>query len=259
MVPDAGLYRPVGSRGFIVFDGAIVPQGHDISQAEAATAASYRNVTGPPTRPRLSGGMLKPAPVLEGRFVRLEPLSEGHREPLRAACDADPDVWTELYPVPMNGENLDVWWRRIERDQAAGAVQAYAGISALGVVGCSVFMLDPPNRRVEIGNTYWRPDARGGAVNPESKMLMLAHAFRPGGLYETGAAVVQFRVDAINTRSRAAVLKLGAHLDGILRHDRIVWTGRLRDTCVFSILSEEWAMVRDKLEARLMAVSAQRV
>lgn len=203
--------------------------------------------------------MASSTPVLEGRYVRLEPLTEAHREPLRAACDADPDVWAALYPYPMNGKHLDVWWRRIEREQAAGALQTYAGISALGVVGCSTFFLDPANRRVEIGNTYWRPEARGGPVNPEAKMLMLAHAFTPGGLYEAGAAVVQFKVDAINMRSRTAVSKLGAHLDGILRHDRIVWTGRLRDTCVFSILSEEWPMVRDKLEARLMALSAQRL
>ncbi len=203
--------------------------------------------------------MPSPPTVLEGRFVRLEPLTEAHREPLRAACDADPEVWAALYPNPMNGEHLDVWWRRIEREQAAGSIQAYAGIAANRVVGCSTFVLDPPNRRVEIGNTYWRPEARGGAVNPESKMLMLARAFTAGGLYESGAVVVQFKVDAINARSRAAVAKLGARLDGILRRDRIVWTGRLRDTCVFSILAEEWPMVRDKLEARLMALPVARV
>jgi len=190
--------------------------------------------------------------------VRLEPLAEAHREPLRAACDADPDVWAALYPVPMNGAHLDVWWRSIDRKQAAGAMTAYVGLAGDDVVGCSTFVLDPANRRVEIGNTYWRPDVRGGGVNPESKLLMLEHAFAPGGLYESGAVVVQFKVDAINTRSRAAVAKLGAHLDGIIRHDRIVWTGRLRDTCVFSILSEEWPMVRDKLEARLMAVMTTR-
>ena len=202
--------------------------------------------------------MLTTAPVLEGRFVRLEPLAEAHREPLRAACDADPDVWAALYPFPMNGEHLDTWWRRIEREQASGTMQAYVGIAGGEVVGCSTFVLDRPNRRVEIGNTYWRPEARGGAVNPESKMLMLGQAFAPGGVYETGAAVVQFKVDAINARSRAAVAKLGARLDGIIRHDRIVWTGRQRDTCVFSILAGEWPMVRDKLEARLMAVMSSR-
>ena len=75
----------------------------------------------------------------------------------------------------------------------------------------------------------------------------------------TAVDTSQFKVDAINARSRAAVAKLGARLDGIIRNDRIVWTGRQRDTCVFSILAGEWPMVRDKLEARLMAVMSARV
>lgn len=191
-------------------------------------------------------------PVLDGRFVRLEPLEEAHREPLRAACDADREIWTALYPLPMNGPHLDVWWTRLVGDPNRAG---YAVVHHGEVVGCSLFTRDTANRRVEIGNTYYRPDARGGPINPEAKMLMLGHAFAPGGLLDEGANLVQFRVDAINARSRAAVTKLGAHLDGIERHDRITWTGRVRDTCVFSILSEEWPMVRDKLEARLMALS----
>lgn len=196
-------------------------------------------------------------PVLDGRFVRLEPLTEAHREPLRGACDADTEVWAALYPSAMQGEHLDAWWTRIAGETTAGKVQPYAAVVAGEVVGCSLFFLDPANRRAEIGNTYWRPDVRGGPLNPEAKMLMLAHAFAPGGLYAQPALAVQFKVDAINMRSRAAVTKLGAHLDGILRHDRITWTGRVRDTCVFSILAEEWPMVRDKLEARLMALATR--
>lgn len=199
--------------------------------------------------------MTHTAPILAGRFVRLEPLAEPHREPLRAACDADPEIWTALYPFPMNGPHLDAWWTRVERDRRAGGFQAMAGVADEEVVGCSCFVLDPANLRVEIGNTYWRPEARGGAVNPEAKLLMLAHAFTPGGLFTEGAHVVQFRVDAANARSRAAVSKLGAHLDGIVRRDRITWTGRVRDTCIFSITAEEWPMVRDKLEARLTALA----
>jgi len=194
--------------------------------------------------------------VLAGQHVRLEPLAETHREPLRAACDADPDIWAALYPFPMNGPHLDEWWRKLEADRTRNLRDGYAVIAHDEVVGCSLYMLDEANRRVEIGNTYYRPDVRGGGVNPEAKLLMLTHAFTPGGLYAEGANVVQLRVDALNTRSRAAVTKLGAHLDGIVRHDRITWTGRVRDTCVFSILAEEWPMVRDKLEARLIALGA---
>ena len=193
--------------------------------------------------------------VLSGRHVRLDPLEERHREPLRAACNADPAIWSELYPFPMNGEHLDAWWALMDKDRAAGRRIAYAAISHDEVVGCSCYYLDAANLRVEIGGTYWRPDARGGVVNPEAKLLMLAHAFALDGLYAAGANVVQFKVDAANARSRAAVTKLGAHLDGVIRRDRIVWTGRVRDTCVFSILREEWPMVRDKLEARLTSLA----
>ena len=87
-------------------------------------------------------------------------------------------------------------------------------------------------------------------MNPESKLLMLGQAFA------AGMNVVQFRVDALNLRSRAAVSKLGAHQDGILRQDRITWTGRVRDTVMFSILRGEWPEVKARLEARLDALPA---
>ena len=74
--------------------------------------------------------------------------------------------------------------------------------------------------------------------------------------FEAGARRVVYRVDAINSRSRAAVLKLGATQEGILRRDRICWTGRVRDTVVFSILDDEWPVVRDRLDARLAAFGA---
>jgi RimJ/RimL family protein N-acetyltransferase len=84
-------------------------------------------------------------------------------------------------------------------------------------------------------------------VNPAAKRLLMAHAF------ESGVRRVQYKVDAINARSRAAVLKLGAIQEGILRQDRVTWTGRVRDTVVFSILADEWPAVRDRLDARLAA------
>lgn len=82
-------------------------------------------------------------------------------------------------------------------------------------------------------------------MNPAAKRLLLAHAF------EAGARRVQFKVDAINARSRAAVLKLGAMQEGILRQDRVCWTGRIRDTVYFSVLADEWPGVRSTLDARL--------
>jgi len=104
---------------------------------------------------------------------------------------------------------------------------------------------DAANASTEVGGTYYHPQVRGGAGNPAAKRLMMGHAF------DAGARRVVYRVDAINARSRAAVLKLGAVQEGILRQDRVTWTGRIRDTVIFSVLAEEWPDVRDRLDARL--------
>jgi N-acetyltransferase len=184
--------------------------------------------------------------VLENRHVRLEPMGEAHREDLRAACNADPATWTDLYPYSMAGEHFDPAWARMLRDVEAGRTIALAVMAEGRCGGISCYAgIDAANATVEIGGTYYRPDLRGGAGNPAAKRLMLAHAF------ESGARRVQFKVDAINARSRAAVAKLGAVQEGILRRDRVTWTGRIRDTVVFSVLAEEWPAVRERLDARL--------
>jgi RimJ/RimL family protein N-acetyltransferase len=188
---------------------------------------------------------LTPLP-LQGRIVRLEPLAGLHKAALRAACEADPDIWL-LYPINMAGDGFDPWWTGVEQRVQKGVALAYAILNAGEIVGCSLFSIDAPNRRVEIGNTYLHPSARGGFVNPDTKRAMLAHAF------DSGAICVQFKVDALNLRSRAAVTKLGARKDGVLRASRITWTGRVRDTVVFSIVEKEWPSVRDRLDSRLDA------
>jgi RimJ/RimL family protein N-acetyltransferase len=185
--------------------------------------------------------------VLENRFVRLEPMSEAHREDLRAACDADQDTWTDLYPYSLAGEHFDAGWARFYADPGADRMN-YAMTLRGRCRGVSSFLtIDPANSSLEIGGTYYHPQVRGGPVNPAAKRLMMAHAF------ESGARRVQYKVDAINARSRAAVLKLGALQEGILRADRVTWTGRIRDTVVFSVLADEWPAVRERLDARLAA------
>lgn len=187
---------------------------------------------------------------LENSAVRLEPLAEAHREGLRAACAADPALWTDLYPFSMLGDAFDARWARFQADVASGSWRTYAVIAAGEVVGMSSYLrIDQPNAALEVGGTYYRPDVRGGAVNPAAKRLLMAQAF------DAGARRVQYMVDAINARSRAAVLKLGAVQEGILRHDRITWTGRQRDTVVFSILAAEWPAVRARLDERLAALA----
>ena len=185
--------------------------------------------------------------VLENRWVRLEPMGEAHKADFRAACDADPQVWTELYPYTMYGEHFEPGWQRLYANPAADRLN-FAVVADGRCVGVTSYLrIDPLNATVEIGGTYYHPDARGGAVNPAAKRLLLGHAF------EAGARRVQFRVDAKNARSRAAVLKLGATQEGVLRQDRVTWTGRIRDTVFFSILADEWPAVRERLDARLAA------
>ncbi|WP_411287789.1 GNAT family N-acetyltransferase [Phenylobacterium sp.] len=184
--------------------------------------------------------------TLEHRVVRLEPMGEAHQADLRAACDADPATWYELYPYSMQGEHFDAVWARLMTDMAAGRTIAFAVVVDGRCQGMTTYSgIDGPNHALEIGGTYYAPSLRGGAVNPACKRLLLGHAFA------CGADRVQFRVDAINGRSRSAVLKLGAMQEGIFRHDRITWTGRVRDTVFFSILADEWPAVRDRLDARL--------
>ena len=186
--------------------------------------------------------------VLENRFVRLEPMVEAHREDLRAACDADPATWTDLYPYSMEGKHFDPMWERMMGDVAAGSTIACAVVLDGHCRGITCYSgIDAANAVVEVGGAYYHPDLRGTAVNPAAKRLMLAHAF------DSEARRLVFRIDAINVRSRAAVLTLGATQEGILRRDRVTWTGRIRDTVVFSVLAEEWPPVRDRLDARLAA------
>ena len=183
--------------------------------------------------------------VLENRFVRLEPMSEMHREDLRTACDADPATWTDLYPYSLAGEHFDANWTRFYGAPPADRMN-FAVVVAGRCVGVSSFLtIDAVNASLEVGGTYFAPQVRGGPVNPSAKRLMMAHAFG------SGARRVQYKVDAINARSRTAVLKLGAVQEGVLRQDRVVWTGRIRDTVVFSVLADEWPAVRDGLDARL--------
>jgi N-acetyltransferase len=186
------------------------------------------------------------AQVLENRFVRLEPMGPQHKEDLRAACAADPALWQDLYIVSMLGDAFDPTFDRFVNDP--GKNIAFALVIDGVCRGMSSYLdVDNHHNTVEIGFTYYDPAVRGGVANPSAKRLMMAHAF------DAGAQRVQYRVDAANARSRAAVLKLGAVQEGILRNDKVTWTGRIRSTVHFSILAEEWPAVRDRLDERIAA------
>ena len=162
--------------------------------------------------------------------LRLSLLAEHHLEGLRAACAEDPDIW-EIYPHSLLGEHFDA--SIAGRKASPGVI--FAVMQGDEVVGITSYLRpDPRNGVVEIGGTYIVPRVRGTAFNRTMKKLLIEHAFAQG--YRR----IVFLVDERNQRSQAAVLKLGAVREGLLRRDRITWTGHLRNTCNFGLLREEW-------------------
>jgi RimJ/RimL family protein N-acetyltransferase len=168
----------------------------------------------------------------EGGHIMVLPLAEEHREGLRACCDPDDPVW-QVYPYNMSGTAFDPLF------DAARANPARVTLAVLvdGLVrGTTSYMAITPDRQgLEIGGTLMAQGARGTGLNARVKKLLLDRAFA------AGFRRVEFRVDERNARSQAAVLKLGATKEGVLRAERITWTGHVRDTGVFSILSDEWS------------------
>jgi RimJ/RimL family protein N-acetyltransferase len=188
---------------------------------------------------------------LEGRFVRLEPFTTALRDEVGAALDVDPESWALQY-VNGQGAAFASWWAATLGEVEARRRIAFAVRTRDGrLVGTSSFIgPSASNRSVEIGSTFYRPEVRGGAVNPETKLLMMGHAFG------RGAMRVQFTVDSRNLRSQAAVAKLGAVREGVIRRHLITWTGHQRDSVVFSVIDTEWPAVRAGLERRLQAFEA---
>ena len=189
------------------------------------------------------------APVLAGRRVRLEPLAEEHRAGLRAASDDD-RVW-QFMPADGRGPDFDRVFDDALAQRAAGRRLPYAvRLLATGELVGATSYIDPMplHKRVEIGWTWYRPDQWAGAVNPECKLLLLAHAFDTLGLNR-----VQLVTDLLNTRSQAAIAKLGATREGVLRAHAVTRGGRVRDTVVFGIVAGEWPAVKAGLLARLAA------
>ena len=183
---------------------------------------------------------------IEGRLVKMEPLTSVHKEEVRAAIDCDPTTWSILLVNPMGAGFEEYWSANCGAPLTERLPYIIRRLSDGQVVGVSTyFTAEAKHGGVEIGATFLRPDVRASFVNPETKMLMLSHAFN------SGAVRVQFTIDVRNVRSQAAVAKLGAVKEGILRRDTRTWTGHIRDTVVFSILDSEWPTVKLRLERRL--------
>ena len=185
--------------------------------------------------------------VLENRWVRLEPFAPELKEAVRDALNVDEAAWSIMVSTAY-GEHFDPWWDGFIERFEAGRDTPYAvrRLEDGRIVGTSsLHDLFPQHRRVELGSTFFHPDARGGAVNPASKRLLLQHAF------DSGIVRVEIITDGINARSQAAIAKLGAVREGVLRRHKITHTGRVRDTVMFAVTDQDWPGVRARLDARL--------
>jgi RimJ/RimL family protein N-acetyltransferase len=195
----------------------------------------------------MTGPMLD-AVVLTGSRVRLEPLEARHADDL-AVASADGDVWRKWTTrIPTPDEVPSEIERRLAAHRA-GAVVPWAVVAAGRAVGMTTYLnIDETNRRLEIGSTWLGASAQGTRVNAESKLLLLTRAFDA-----LGCIAVEFRTHWHNRQSRAAIERLGAKCDGVLRNHQVWRDGSLRDTVVYSITAAEWPAVRLGLQERLSA------
>lgn len=189
--------------------------------------------------------------VLEGEFVRLEPMRVDH---LPALCKAglDASLWELTANIVKDESDLEKYVRAALADQALGNALPFVTIerSSGTVVGSTRFgNIDVVNKKAEIGWTWINPAWQRTAINTETKLLMLTHAF------ETWKCIrVELKTDALNQRSRNAIARIGGLEEGILRNHMITETGRFRDSVYFSIIESEWEPVK----ANLMSMLAKR-
>ena len=187
-------------------------------------------------------------PVLEGDYVRLEPLSNERIDELKAACK-DGNLYELWYTAIPSPEGMKAEIDRRLGLYNAGSMMPFATIDVASgkAIGMTTFMnIKLENFKVEIGSTWMANSFQGTAINPEAKLLMLSYAFDV-----LGCNAVELRTHEKNAQSRAAIEKLGAKLDGMLRNDMVMPNGTLRNTAVYSITKDEWPAVHDGLIARL--------
>jgi RimJ/RimL family protein N-acetyltransferase len=169
---------------------------------------------------------------MQGEGCSALPFSEDHRVALKAACSEDSDIWP-IYSVSFDPDHFDA---SLHAWLSKPNFIVFVLFEGEELAGMSSFLGIEPERGVlEIGGTYYRPRFRGTGFNRRVKDMMLRRAFG------CGFRRVEFQVDERNKRSQAAMAKLGGVREGVLRADRITWTGHVRDTVLFSILRDEWS------------------
>jgi RimJ/RimL family protein N-acetyltransferase len=162
-----------------------------------------------------------------------EPYSGKFHEALKAACAEDPGIW-QIYANNFGPQDFDESIHRYVSNPRNRTFVLFEGDELAGM--SSFIGIDDARLVLEIGGTYYRPKFRGTGFNARVKAMMLKRAF------DCGIRRVEFRVDRRNGRSQAAMKKLGAVREGLLRSDRVTWTGHVRDTVLFAILRDEWPL-----------------
>jgi RimJ/RimL family protein N-acetyltransferase len=196
---------------------------------------------------------MNPQPItLTGRHVRLEPLTPAHAPDLFTAIRIDPNIWRWWREVPPTElEGMQAFIAATLTEQADGNVVAFAQIEQAGqrAVGSTTYMsISRPDRGLEIGSTWLGKPWQRTGINTEAKYLLLRHAFE-----ELGAARVQLKTDARNVQSQAAIERIGAVREGVLRKHRLVRDGFLRDSVMYSVIDDEWPRVKGRLEDMMAA------
>lgn len=192
--------------------------------------------------------MTWPLPVtLSGNFASLVPLTDAHTSDLAEAA-AEGDLWKAWYTTIPAPDQVAAEIERRLGLQRDGSMLPFAVLTPDGkAVGMTTYMnVDAVSKRVEIGSTWYRKAVQRTRLNTECKRMLLAHAFE-----ELDCIAVEFRTHFMNRQSRAAIERLGAKLDGILRSHLRMPDGSLRDTAVYSILPHEWPAVKAGLDFKL--------
>lgn len=186
--------------------------------------------------------------VLQGKNVRLEPLSERHKDGLCRAI-SDGELWNLFFTLVPHISDIDKFLQNAFSAHEFGDGLAFATIDEATnqIAGSTRFMkANLPNKRVEIGFTFLGKSFQRTKINTEAKLLMLTHAFETLGLNR-----VELLTDYLNSNSRNAILRLGAKQEGVLRNHMVMPDGRIRDSVLFSIIANEWPGVKQNLEHKL--------
>ena len=184
--------------------------------------------------------------ALDGKFVRLEPLEERHRKAIYPAAQ-HPEIFTVTTSAlgPLFDPYIDNALKRSDGQHELAFVVMHKDLGH--PVGMTRYLnIEEAHRKLEIGSTWYKPSVWGGPVNPECKFLLMRHAFETLKFNR-----VEYKTDARNVRSRAAILKLGATQEGIFRKHMIMADGHVRDSVYFSIIDSDWPAVKAGLEKRL--------